>query len=280
MRRLAVLLFLASAASAEPARATLRVFPKDRALAVRAPSARATLEVVPRGSATATLRVQPDERGWWRLDAVPLAGGAALLCAGATLVEIVPGEGEAPEAPPALIEAGDASIEVPVPVETAAAPWTCTLALASESASIRQDFEGADILVSGESAAARAVFLGHVAPDQAGPNAATLSAAGSTRTWPARVYAWRWSAERPRVSRGEPARFRLEIQGLPDGAECDLVLTASNGLTLSQAPGPFQPAGPGRWTARVRAGTFVFEAPADGDAVVTADLAPVCETGR
>ncbi|MCC6740163.1 MAG: hypothetical protein IT452_14045 [Planctomycetia bacterium] len=280
MRRLALLFVLASAAFAEPARATLRVYARDRALAVRAPSAHATLEVVPRGSATATLRVQPDERGWWRLDALPLAGGAALLCAGATLVELVPAGGEAPPEPPALIEAGDATIEVPVPELASAEPWNCALTLASDSASIRQDFEGADIVVSGEAPLARAVFLGHVAPDQAGPNAATLRAAGATRTWPARVYAWRWSAERTRVVRGEPARFRLEIQGLPDGAECDLVLTASNGLTLSQAPGTFQPEGPGRWTARVRAGTFVFEAPADGDAVVTADLAPACESGR
>lgn len=276
--RLFFLLLFAAAAAAEPARATLKVHPQDRAIAVRAPSATATLEVIPRGSATATLKVQPDDRGYWNLDAVPLAAGALLLSAGKPLVELVPAKGPAPGDPPALLEAGDAVLEVPAPAD--AAPGSCVLTLANEGASIRQEFAGSDVFISGEAPAARAVFLGHVAADQAGATAVTLAAGSFTRTWAARVYAWRWTAERNRVTRGETARFRLEIDGLEEGAECDVTLAATGGLRLVEAPGAFAPAGEGCWTARVREGTFVFEAPADGDAVVTADLAPVCESGK
>ncbi len=276
--RILIVLALATAAAAEPARATLKVYPPDRAIAVRAPSATATLEVIPRGSATATLKVQPDDRGYWNLDAVPLAAGALLVSAGKPLLELVPAEGSASPEPPALFEAGDAVLEVPAPAD--AAPGSCGLTLANEGASIRQKFDGADVFISGEAPSARAAFVGHVAADQAGANALTLMAGGFSRTWQARVYAWRWTAERPRVSRGETARFRLEIQGLAEGTECDVTLAATGGLQLVEAPGVFTPAGEGCWTARVRAGTFVFEAPADGDAVVTADLAPVCESGK
>ncbi len=269
---------LAAAASAEPARATLKVYPPDRAIAVRAPSATATLEVIPRGAARATLQVQPDDDGYWRLEAVPLAAGAVLAAGGKPLLEIVAGSGEAPAGPPALLEAGEAAIETPVPAGTA--PGACALELANEGASIRQTFAGADVFISGEGASARAVFTGTIAADQAGANAATVTAGAYTRSWTARVYSWRWTAERPRVSRGEAARFRLEIDGLPEGAECDVTLAATGGLQLVEAPGAFTPAGEGCWTARVREGTFVFEAPADGDAVVTADLAPVCESGK
>jgi hypothetical protein len=271
---------LAGSALAEPARATLRVYPPDRSIAVKAPSATATLEVVPRGNATATLKVLPDEKGYWRLEAIPLAAGATLLVAGKPLLELVPSEGSAVTDPPALIEAGESVIEVPAPAAAADSPGSCLLTLENEGSSIRQDLAGADVLISGEGEAARAAFLGFVASDQAGPNSVTLTAAGATRTWPSRVYSWTWSAERPQVARGELARFRLSIDGLPEGAECDITLAASNGLKLVQAPGTFTPSGEGCWTARVREGTFVFEAPADGDAVVTADLAPGCESGK
>ncbi|MEK7467453.1 MAG: hypothetical protein AAB074_08570 [Planctomycetota bacterium] len=273
-------LALAGVAVAEPARATLRVYPPDRSIAVRAPSATASLEVVPRNSATATLKVQPDEKGYWRLEAIPLAGGATLFHSGKPLLELVPGDGAAAGNPPVLIEAGDSAIEVPAPATSARAPEECSLKIENEAASIRQDFDGADVFISGEAASARAVFLGFVAPDQAGRNSVTLSAADFTRTWPAHVYSWTWAAERPQVARGETARFRLVIDGLPEGAECAITLAATNGLKLVEAPGTFTPAGEGCWTARVRAGTFLFEAPADGDAVVTADLAPDCESGK
>ncbi|KAF0245450.1 MAG: hypothetical protein FD180_1569 [Planctomycetota bacterium] len=280
MMRVFLTLFLAASASAEPARATLRVYPSDRAIAVRASSATATLEVLPRGVATAMLKVLPDDKGYWRLEAIPLAAGATLLVAGKPLLELVPGEGASSDNPPALIEAGNTAIEAPAPANAAASPGACSLRLSNEAASIRQDFDGADVFISGEGAAARAVFLGFVASDQAGANAVTLSTPDSARTWPARVYSWSWTAERPQVARGETAKFRLDIDGLPEGTECDLTLAASNGLQLVEAPGTFVPAGAGCWTARVRAGTFVFEAPADGDAVVTADLAPRCESGK
>ena len=275
-----VCLLLAGSALAEPARATLKVFPPDRLIAVRAPSASATLEVVPRDNATSTLKIRPDEKGYWRLEAIPLAAGATLLVDGKLLLELVPGEGPAGSEPPALIEAGDTVIEAPAPVSAAEAPGACSLKIENEAASIRQDFAGADVFISGEAPSGRAVFLGFVASDQAGPNSVTLSTADFSRAWPARVYSWTWVSERPRVARGEAARFRLDISGLPDGAECDLTLAASNGLKLVEAPGTFSATGEGCWTARVQAGTFVFEAPADGDAVVTVDLKPSCESEK
>ena len=274
MRTLACVLLAALGVPAEPARATLRTFPSDRAVAVRAPSSTAVLRVTPRGGARATLEVLPDETGYWRLDALSLAGGALLTVAGEVFLDLLPAaEGAAPGFP-VYLEAGDVAIEVPAPAADAVDPGGCGLRLEQGETSIRQDFAGADVFICGEGPGARAVFLGHIAPDQAGPARATLVTSAGETPWNTTVYSWRWTAERATVTCGEEARFALEFEGLPPGAEVDLTLTTPSTLQLQSAPGTFTSAGPGRWRARVRPGTFVFQSSTEGPCPVTAELAP------
>lgn len=270
MRTAAILLLLAAAAPAGEARAVLRVRASDRRVDVRAPSAGAELRVVPKNAARATLDVRADESGVWRLRAEDLAGGATLVSAGAPFLEFEPSSDAGAPAAPALVEAGEAVIEVPA---DASDPAECSLLLEHPGRSIRQEFEGADVFFSGEGPA-RAVFLGHVSPDQAGPSTLTLATPAGNSSWDVNVYAWRWTSTRTTVEKGEEARFRLDVEGLPPSAEYDVTLEAAGNLELVSAPGTFTQVAPGRWRARVRPGEFTFQTETEGDAAVTLDLAP------
>ncbi|MBI2922412.1 MAG: hypothetical protein HYY18_15270 [Planctomycetes bacterium] len=267
MRAAAILLLLAAAASAGDARAVLRVRATDRDVVVRAPSAGAELRVVPKNAARATLDVRADDSGAWRLRAEDLAGGATLVAAGAPFLDFESSEDIGTPAPPSLVEAGDTAIEVPADAAE------CSLRLEHPGRSIRQDFDGADVFFSGEGPS-RAVFLGHVAPDQAGPAVLTLASAAGETSWDVNVYAWRWTATRTTVEKGDEARFRLDVDGLPAAVEYDVTLEASGNLELLQAPGTFTRVAPGRWRARVRPGEFTFRTSTEGDAAVTLDLQP------
>ncbi|NUN50726.1 MAG: hypothetical protein HUU15_18115 [Candidatus Brocadiae bacterium] len=274
IRALAFVLALAAAAHAGP-RSTLRVRPEDRSIGIRAPGPRAVLEVRAHGDAVPAATVQAGEDGVWRLDprALPAAG---ILVAGGEVLHAFesapPGGGAAPD--PGMIEAGAVAIELAVPGGAGMSPADCSLILEHPSASIRQVFAAADLVVSGEGPDARVIFTGWIAPDQCGATSITLATPAGTRSWGARVWSWRWIAERPAVARGATARFRLEVDGLAEGAVCEVVLESPPHLVLEEIPPGCEPSGPGRWKLRTGGGTFGFRTTVEGRADVTADCAP------